>query len=47
VAAVEVEICIEIIGYFQSGLFETGKRAAVWGQFSFERTEGGKAYAPP
>ena len=37
VAAVEVEIGVEVISYFQSGYFQAGKRAAARQQLGFER----------
>jgi hypothetical protein len=41
VAAVEVEVGIEVVGDLQAGLFEAGKRAAVRQQFGFERAPAG------
>ena len=37
VAAVEVEVGIEVVGDFQAGFFQGGKRAATGQQFGFKR----------
>ncbi len=36
VSAVEVEVGVEIISYFQSGLFQAGEGASVRQQLGFE-----------
>jgi hypothetical protein len=36
VAAVEVEVYVEVVGHLQQGFFEAGKCAAAGQQFSFE-----------
>lgn len=41
VAAVKVEVSVEVVGDLQTGLFEAGKRAAVGEQFGFERAPAG------
>lgn len=34
---VEIEVGVEIVGYFKSSLLQVGKRAAMREQFGFER----------
>jgi hypothetical protein len=41
VAAVKVEVGVEIVGHFKLGLLHVGKRAAVRQQFGFERAPPG------
>nr|GFC08433.1 hypothetical protein [Tanacetum cinerariifolium] len=37
VAAVQVEVGVEVVGHFQPGFFQAGKRPAVGQQLGFER----------
>ena len=40
-AAVEVEVGVEVVGHFQPGFFEGGERRAVGQQLGFERAPTG------